>query len=122
MIDCKSSIITSLLYLFRLVDGLTFTYSPNPTVGQTLIVTWSNDTSDSVLFRLGLQNVELNTAPQQIQTVEVANGQTTGTVSFTPTETGYVYNYIQHSKLTINKRLLDGRELWNSDFLGMSYC
>jgi hypothetical protein len=88
IIDCARSSVTLLLYLC-LVDGMQFTYSPNnPTVGETLIVTWARDPSEAASFSLGLLNRNSNTGYQQIQDVDVPKEQTTGTVSFTPTEPG----------------------------------
>jgi hypothetical protein len=111
MIDFTRSILTSLLYFCRLVVGDHYDYSPNnPTVGQTLIVTWFR--ANPTAFSLALLNDDSNTGPQQIQDVKFTNGQTTGTVRFVPTQPGYVYILIQHSNtiLTIDE-LLDGREL-----------
>jgi hypothetical protein len=113
MIDFMRSIFASLLHLCCLVDGMQFAYSSNnPTVGQSLVVTWTRDSQEPASFRLGLQNDDLHSDvdPEQIHDVKT-NGQTTGTVSFKPTQPGYVYISIQYSNtiLTIDE-LLDGRE------------
>jgi hypothetical protein len=111
MIDCARSSLTSLLYLCCLVDGMGYTYSPNnPTVGQTLTVTWVKGISEPASFRLGLVNDDLGTDPQQIQDVEADKGQTIGTVAFTLTISGYIHHF--HSAfLTLDELLLAHREL-----------
>jgi hypothetical protein len=105
MVDCTLIIVTSLLYLSYLVDGRTFTYSPNPTVGQTLTVTWFSNVGDPTSFSLALVNDDTDTgSPQQIQNVEATNDPTTGTVNFIPTLPGYAHIPIWHPNIVFTMK------------------
>jgi hypothetical protein len=110
MADFRRSTFTSLLYLCCLVDGNTFAYSPNPTVGQTLTVTWYLDHSDSelFLFKLGLLvNDDVNEGFQQI--LQVPDDQTPVTVTFVPNTPGYVHNFRSAVKHCINSTQTSSR-------------